>query len=132
MIEYKKSEVITMHLQESGEMYIETIYVLSQSSSFVRAVDIGEKMGFSKPSVSRAMGLLKDGGYITVDNRGAISLTEKGLEVASKIYERHQIISSLLIKIGVDPETASEDSCKIEHVISDETFSKLKDYLSKI
>ncbi len=121
-----------MHLQESGEMYIETIYVLSQTSSFVRAIDVGEKMGFSKPSVSRAMGLLKDGGYITVDARGSISLTEKGLEVASKIYERHQIISSLLIKIGVDPVVATEDSCKIEHVISDETFGKLKDYLNNM
>ena len=121
-----------MSIHESGEMYIETIYVLSQSSSFVRAIDVGEKMGFSKPSVSRAMGLLKDGGYITVDGRGAISLTEAGLEVANKIYERHQIISSLLIKIGVDPETAAEDSCKIEHVISDETFKKLKDHLNNM
>ncbi len=117
-----------MLLQESGQMYIETIYVLSQRSSHVRAVDVGEKMGFSKPSVSRAMGLLKDGGYVTVDPHGAISLTEKGLDVAKKMYERHQIIASLLIKLGVDPEVATEDSCKIEHVISDETFSKIKDF----
>ena len=117
-----------MLLQESGEMYIETIYVLSQKSSHVRAVDVGEKMGFSKPSVSRAMGLLKDGGYVTVDSRGAITLTEKGLDVAEKMYERHQIIASLLIRLGVDPEVATEDSCKIEHVISDETFSKIKDF----
>ena len=117
-----------MLLQESGEMYIETIYVLSQKSSHVRAVDVGEKMGFSKPSVSRAMGLLKDGGYVTVDSHGAISLTEKGLDVAEKMYERHQIIASLLIRLGVDPEVATEDSCKIEHVISDETFSKIKDF----
>ncbi|MBQ8393922.1 MAG: metal-dependent transcriptional regulator [Clostridia bacterium] len=121
-----------MLLQESGEMYIETIYVLSQSSSFVRAVDVGEKMGFSKPSVSRAMGLLKDGGYITVDPHGAISLTKKGQEVAEKMYERHQIIASLLIKLGVDPDTATEDSCKIEHVISDTTFEKIKECATKL
>lgn len=117
-----------MPLQESGEMYIETIYVLSKSSSFVRAVDVCEKMGFSKPSVSRAMGLLKDGGYITVDSKGSIELTEKGKDVAEKMYERHQIIASLLIKLGVDPEIATEDSCKIEHVISDETFARIKDF----
>ena len=120
-----------MPLQESGEMYIETIYVLSKASSYVRAVDVGEKMGFSKPSVSRAMGLLKDGGYITVDSRGGITLTEKGRDVAEKMYERHQIIASLLIRLGVDPDVASEDSCKIEHVISDETFEKLKEYFNK-
>ena len=119
-----------MPLQESGEMYIETIYVLSKASSYVRAVDVGEKMGFSKPSVSRAMGLLKDGGYITVDSRGGITLTEKGRDVAEKMYERHQIIASLLIRLGVDPDVASEDSCKIEHVISDETFAKIKDFNS--
>ena len=117
-----------MPLQESGEMYIETIYVLSKSSSFVRAVDVCEKMGFSKPSVSRAMGLLKDGGYITVDSKGSIELTEKGKDVAEKMYERHQIIASLLIKLGVDPEIATEDSCKIEHVISDETLMAIKNY----
>jgi len=119
-----------MPLQESGEMYIETIYVLSKGSSFVRAVDVCDKMGFSKPSVSRAMGLLKDGGYITVDSKGGILLTEKGLDVAEKMYERHQIIASLLIRLGVDPDVASEDSCKIEHVISDETFAKIKDFNS--
>ena len=117
-----------MPLQESGEMYIETIYVLSKSSSYVRAVDICEKMGFSKPSVSRAMGLLKDGGYITVDLKGGIQLTEKGKDVAEKMYERHQIIASLLVKLGVDPDVATDDSCKIEHVISDETFAKIKDF----
>ena len=119
-----------MHLQESGEMYLETIYVLSKTLSHVRAVDICEKMGFSKPSVSRAMGLLKDGGYITVDRKGGITLTKNGQEVAEKMYERHQIIASLLIKLGVDPEIATEDSCKIEHVISDETFAKIKDFNS--
>lgn len=119
-----------MSLQESGEMYIETIYVLSKSSSYVRAVDVCEKMGFSKPSVSRAMKLLKDGGYITVDRKGGILLTEKGRDVAEKMYERHQIIASLLIKLGVDPNVATEDSCKIEHVISDETFAKIKDFNS--
>lgn len=119
-----------MSLQESGEMYIETIYVLSKSSSYVRAVDVCESMGFSKPSVSRAMKLLKDGGYITVDRKGSILLTEKGRDVAEKMYERHQIIASLLVKLGVDPRVATEDSCKIEHVISDETFAKIKDFNS--
>ena len=117
---------------ESLEMYLENILVLQNTIGRVRSIDIVHKTGYSKPSVSRALGLLKDGGYITVDGRGAISLTEAGLEVANKIYERHQIISSLLIKIGVDPETAAEDSCKIEHVISDETFKKLKDHLNNM
>ena len=118
-----------MPLQESGEMYIETIYVLSKSSSYVRAVDICEKMGFSKPSVSRAMGLLKDGGYITVDSKGGIQLTEKGKDVAEKMYERHQIIASLLVKLGVDPDVATDDSCKIEHVISDESLEAIKKHV---
>ena len=121
-----------MHLQESGEMYIETIYVLSQSSNFVRAIDVGERMGFSKPSVSRALKILRENGYITVDAKGGITLTSAGKEVAERMYERHHVIASLLVKIGVDPEIATEDSCKIEHVISEETFDKIKELLPKL
>ena len=121
-----------MHLQESGEMYIETIYILSQRSDFVRAVDVGEEMGFSKPSVSRALKILRENGYITVDTKGGITLTKAGRDVAERMYERHHVISSLLVKIGVDPDIATEDSCKIEHVISEETFNKIKELASKL
>jgi len=120
-----------LHLQESGEMYLETILLLSRESNFVRSVDIGEYMGFSKPSVSRAVGLLKNGGYITVGEDGAIKLTEVGREVAEKIYERHTILTRWLIDIGVDGETASEDACKIEHHLSDTTFQAIKQYVEK-
>ena len=115
-----------MTLQESGEMYLETIYILSQENSFVRAVDVGERMGFSKPSVSRAMGLLRRDGYIEVAANGAITLTESGLAVAGKIYERHTMLTDFLVQIGVSPETAAQDACKIEHVISDESFEAIK------
>jgi DtxR family Mn-dependent transcriptional regulator len=115
-----------MHLQESGEMYLETIYILSQDHSMVRAVDVGEKMGFSKPSVSRAVGLLKTGGYVAADNEGALSLTEAGLEVAKKIYERHVLLQRVLMALGVDEQTAVEDACKMEHVISDKSFAAMK------
>lgn len=115
-----------MQLQESGEMYLETIYVLSQSSPHIRAVDVGESMGFTKPSVSRAMGLLKTGGYVTADRDGFLSLTEEGLRIAQKIYERHTLLKQFLMAIGVDEETASEDACRIEHVISDTSFEAMK------
>ena len=115
-----------MHLQESGEMYLETIYVLSQKMANVRSIDVCDYMGYSKPSVSRAVGLLKNGGYITVDENGFLSLTDIGLELAEQIYERHTIISNFLIKIGVTRETADEDACRIEHVISKETFDAIK------
>ena len=121
-----------MILQESGEMYIESIYVLSQRTSFVRAIDICEHMGFSKPSVSRAMSNLKEGGYIVVAKDGGITLTESGLSVAKKIYERHSLLSSVLVSIGVSEETASDDACKIEHIISEETFQKIKEFAEKI
>ena len=120
-----------MHLQESGEMYLETIYILSKRNPAVRSIDIVEHMGYSKPSVSRAVGLLKNGGYITVDNDGFITLTDIGLDVSKKIYERHSIISKLLIRLGVDEETATADACKIEHVISDESFEAIKKALSE-
>jgi len=121
-----------MRLQESGEMYIETIYVLSKSSSFVRAIDISEYMGYSKPSVSRAIGLLKKGELVTVNDDGRILLTETGLAVAEKLYERHTLISGFLMAIGVDEQTATDDACKIEHVISDKTFEAIKNYAQNI
>ena len=108
-----------MHLQESGEMYLETILILSQRKRFVRSVDVADYMGFSKPSVSRAVSLLKQGEFITVDKEGFLQLTESGREVAEKIYERHTTLFHFLISIGVDEKTALEDACKIEHYISD-------------
>ncbi len=118
-----------MRLQESGEMYLETIMVLSQKQGQVRAVDIAEYMQYSKPSVSRAVGLLKQGMYITVDKNGFISLTEEGREVAQKIYDRHRLLTLCLIRLGVDEETAAEDACKIEHHISDTTYQAIKRYM---
>ncbi len=115
-----------MHLQESGEMYLETIYVLSQKSGDVRSIDVGEYMGFSKPSVSRAVGILKNNGYLKMDSDGYLTLTEAGLAIAKKMYERHTTLSNFLIKLGVDKETAAKDACKMEHDISDETFEALK------
>ena len=115
-----------MHLQESGEMYLETVYILTQKSDSVRSIDICEYMGYSKPSVSRAIGLLKSGGYITVDEKGYIKLTDEGTSVALKMFERHTMLSNFLIKIGVDEKTASEDACKIEHHISEESFNAIK------
>ncbi len=120
-----------MALLESGQMYLETIYVLSRSSSTVRSIDVCERMGFSKPSVSRAVGLLKDGGYITVDEEGHLHLTEIGIGIAEKIYERHTILTKFLTGIGVDPITASEDACKMEHDISDVTLQAIKRHISK-
>ena len=115
-----------MNLQESGEMYLETILILSRKKSFVRAIDISEYMGYSKPSVSRALGLLKDGGYVVSDKDGYLSLTDLGLETAEKILCRHTLITEFLIKLGVSPEIASYDACKIEHVISDESLEAIK------
>ncbi len=114
-----------MHLQESGEMYLETVLILSERQPQVRSIDIVEYMGFSKPSVSRAVGLLKEGGFISVDRDGHITLTEEGRAIASKIYDRHRMLTDFLIKLGVNPETASADACKMEHDISDETFEAL-------
>lgn len=118
-----------MSLQESGEMYLESIYVLSKKGGVVRSIDVCEYMGYSKPSVSRAVGLLKKGGYITVDGDGHLSLTELGLDVANKIYERHTILTECLVKLGVDRDTAAEDACKIEHVISDASFDAIKRFI---
>lgn len=120
-----------MHLQESGEMYLETLLVLSQKSAAVRAIDVGEYMGYSKPSVSRAMGLLREGGFVVVDQNGYLKLTEEGRRVAEKTYERHRVFSEFFISIGVDEKTATDDACKIEHDISDTTFAAFKRYLGK-
>ena len=121
-----------MHLQESGEMYLESIYVLLRRNPHVRAIDVGEYMGYSKPSVSRAMGLLKNGGFIRIDDGGYITLTDEGREVAETIYERHTILTEALIRLGVDPETASEDACKIEHDISDRSIEAIKVFLNGV
>ncbi|MDY4812725.1 MAG: metal-dependent transcriptional regulator [Ruminococcus sp.] len=117
-----------MQLKESGEMYLETIYVLSKKNPFVRAIDVGEYMGYSKPSVSRAMGLLKEGGYVTSDKEGHLKLTDLGIEVAEKTYDRHTTLSAYFEKLGVSKEVATADACKIEHVISDETFEAIKNH----
>ena len=120
-----------MALQESGEMYLETIYVLSQSSSSVRGIDVGEYMGYSKPSVSRGLGILKDKGLIIRDSDGFIKLTEGGEKLAKRIYERHTVLSTLFINLGVDAETAAEDACRIEHYISEKTFSAVKEHMRR-
>ncbi|MGN0469951.1 MAG: metal-dependent transcriptional regulator [Acutalibacteraceae bacterium] len=120
-----------MHLQESGEMYLETILILLNQKSTVRSIDIAEYMGFSKPSVSRAVGLLKNGGYIVVDSDGFITLTEAGFEVANKMYERHIMLTAFLIQLGVDGTTAVNDACKIEHDISDKTFEAIKKHMNE-
>ena len=121
-----------MSVHESGEMYLEAIHVLQEKTGFVRSIDVGEYLGYSKPSVSRAMGILRGGAYITIDNDGAITLTEKGREIAGKIYERHTLLTRLLVHIGVNAETAAADACKLEHAISDESFEALKKYAANI
>lgn len=118
-----------MSMHESAEMYLETIYRLGRERSCVRSIDVAEAMHYTKPSVSRAVGLLKRDGYLLVDKDGYLSLTEQGAAVAFKIYERHTVLSAALKALGVDDETAAEDACKIEHVISDETFDAVKKYL---
>ena len=118
-----------MHLHESGQMYLETILVLTKTLPAVRSIDIVEHMGYSKPSVSRAVGLLKNGGFILVDEDGHITLTEEGREMAEKIYHRHNILTEALTRLGVDPETAAEDACKIEHAISDQSVAAIKKFL---
>lgn len=118
-----------MNLQESGEMYLETILILSERGGGVRAIDVGEYMGYSKPSVSRAMGKLKTDGFIVTDENGFITLTESGRTVAEKIYERHTILTDFLVSLGVGREIAAADACKIEHDISDETFDAIKRFV---
>lgn len=120
-----------MRLQESGEMYLETIYMLSQTMDTVRSIDVVEHMGYSKPSVSRAVGLLKNGGYLTVEANGALILTEEGRAIGEKIYTRHTILTALLMRLGVDRETAAEDACRMEHAISDATFEAIQKHMQQ-
>ena len=120
-----------MHLQESGEMYLESIYILTKNSNTVRSIDVCDYMGYSKPSVSRAIGLLKSGGYVAADSDGYLSLTEYGKEIAQKIYERHTMLTEMLVHLGVSREIAAEDACKIEHVISEETVAAIRKYVEK-
>ncbi len=119
-----------MSIHESGEMYLESIYVLSKKMDIVRSIDISEYMGYSKPSVSRAVGLLKKAGYVVADEDGHLSLTKEGLDLAEKIFERHTILTNFLTKLGVDKETASEDACKMEHYISDKSFEAFKNFIA--
>ena len=130
LYKYKRLGVILVQLKESGEMYLETIYVLGKRKGFVRAIDVCQEMGYSKPSVSRAVGILRDGGYITVGTDGGLKLTKEGLEIAERTYERHTVLSELFVTLGVSEETAANDACKIEHVISTETFAALKKHLN--
>ena len=121
-----------MALQESGEMYLETILILSRRNGYVRSVDISEYMGYSKPSVSRAVGLLKAGEYITTDEDGHITLTQSGLETAEKIMRRHDLLTQLLVSLGVDQQTAAADACKMEHVISDASFEAIHNHMKRM
>ena len=120
-----------MTIRESGEMYLETIYILSQKSSEVRSIDVGAYMGYSKPSVSRAIGLLKKDGLVNMDGQGYLTLTDAGEKRAKVIYERHLLLSQLLVNIGVDEKTASEDACRIDHYISEKTFEAIKNHVKK-
>ena len=120
-----------MSVHESGEMYLEAIHVLTKNNGYVRSIDVSEYLGYSKPSVSRAMGILRKGGYITMDQNGGIVLTESGLEIAEKIYARHTLLTKLLIHIGVSETTAAEDACKLEHAISDESFEALQRFAAE-
>ena len=121
-----------MSVHESGEMYLEAILVLGKKSNFVRSVDLGEYLGYSKPSVSRAMGILREENYISVAKNGGLQLTDKGRTLAEKIYERHTILFDLLVHLGVSEETASVDACRMEHVISDETFGAIKRHANNL
>ncbi len=118
-------------MKESGEMNLETIYVLGQKQQNVRSIDVAEEMGFSKPSVSRGVSILKQQGYLTVDGNGFLELTDSGMDLAKKIYERHTILTEALVRLGVDPEIAQQDACKMEHIISDETLNAFKRHMGK-
>lgn len=117
-----------MTVRESGEMYLEAILVLAKKNGYVRSIDVSEYLGYSKPSVSRAMGILREGGYILMEKDGAITLTDSGRKLAETIYERHTVLSELLMRLGVDEKTATDDACRIEHAISDESFQAIKRY----
>ena len=119
-----------MKLQESGENYLETILMIQQEKGTVRSIDVARQMEFSKPSISRAMSVLRENGYILMDKSGLITLTESGYEVASRIYERHRLLTQWLIALGVTPEVAAADACRLEHDVSEETFQRLKEHIS--
>lgn len=121
-----------MALMESGEMYLENILILSKELPAVRSIDIADRMEYSKPSVSRAVGILKDSGYIDVDTSGHIKLTDTGRELAEKIYDRHNTLTRALMLMGIDKETAQEDACRIEHYISDKSFNTIKEHLKNV
>ena len=118
-----------MALHESAEMYLETIYTLAKERGNVRSIDVAEHMGYSKPSVSRAVGLLKSGGYLTMEPDGSLVLTDEGAAIARNIYERHTVLTAMLTRLGVDPQTAAEDACRIEHVISEESFRAIREHI---
>ena len=120
-----------MNLHASGEDYLEAVLMLQKKNGMVRSVDLARHMGFSKPSISHAVRVLRDGGFLTMDEDGYLHLTDAGREVAEKIYERHRFFTNNLIEMGVDPETAEADACRIEHIISDESFQKLKDAIKR-
>ena len=122
---------VVVKIQESAENYLETIHMLSKHKPYVRSIDIANELSFSKPSVSRAVGLLKQGEYITVDQEGYLHLTAMGEEIAAKMYERHMLLTEFLIRLGVDRETASADACKIEHDISDKSFEAIKRHVNE-
>ena len=121
-----------MALHESAEMYLETIYQLSKVKSGVRSIDIAEAMGYSKPSISRAVGLLKQGGYLIADKDGFLTLTESGRQTAEKVFERHTILTKALQSLGIDEKTAMEDACKIEHILSEATFHAIKAHVDRL
>ncbi len=120
-----------MSLHESGQMYLEAIYILSQRSPYVRAIDVGEHLGYSKPSVSRAMSILRRDGYVLTDENGCLRLTDAGRRVAETMYKRHTVLTRLLTELGVDEETAAEDACRIEHIISEKSFHAVLRYLEQ-
>ena len=119
-----------MALHESAEMYLETIYTLARERGSVRSIDVAEHMGYSKPSVSRAVGLLKSGGYLTMEPDGSLVLTDEGTAIARNIYERHTVLTAMLTRLGVDPKTAAKDACRIEHVISEESFLAIRKHVA--
>ena len=121
-----------MKILESGEMYLETILLLTKKNPYVRSLDVAEEMNYSKPSVSRAMNILKENKYISIDKNGHIKLLKKGLDLATKIYDRHVVVTDCLVKLGVNEKQAETDACKIEHVLSDESFEAIKEYIAKI
>ena len=120
-----------MTIQESGQMYLETILILKQQKGYVRSIDVSEYMNYSKPSVSRAMSILRKAEYITINKDGTIQLTETGLALATKIYERHNILTAFLESLGIDSQHASEDACKMEHDLSDVTFNRIKEIVNE-